>query len=541
MKHLRQKAAARLTAGALALSLTAGAFLSVPLVSEAACRHQWVKTAETGGSCTSLGTIEYRCYACGVSKTKPSSELGHSWTVEEQKDASCTEAGYARKTCEKCGARTTEYLEPLGHNWTELSRTEATCSARGSVTRQCLTCGETKTAGTPKKWHTYERRTADPSCTAAGESSDVCTGCGTKRHVKAISPLGHLYNSSGVCIRCGNDISYKEPEPEKPSDPCAGGHTQTTSILRAATCSASGTKQVSCKVCGKVLQTAAIPVIPHTQQMVIAKNSTCTVAGVKQAKCRVCGKVLKSEPLSKLTHTYKNHKCTQCGINEKLNGPEALIATCDWYVKRLDAAVSKKEKWVYSNKNSIVKQNGTFDDMLNKKGGAKYRGGNCASPANWVLKDLGVIAKNHGFYGSGSSNKYGLGIKGYNRGSTSVKKEFDAAGKVINMKGKKFKDLVKAGKIKPGDICFTHTSYNHTFIYRGGKTFFASGHDSKWHKDSKVKTDDGNKAVFDKWTNSFSSCSNYNVKISYVYRLDSKYYPKYYRDVNGKLVKNGGK
>lgn len=513
--NLKSYSKKRIVAGVLALTLAGGMFTSLSIPSEAACRHQWAKVSEEGGSCTTKGTIQYKCYACGKTKTEPSSAMGHDWKVVNQKDATCTEEGHAKKRCTRCNMTMTETLKKLRHNYMELSRTEATCKENGSVTRKCSICGETKTVNTPKKWHTYTVKTVSPTCTAVGEVTKVCSVCGETGRKKAINPLGHLYDANGRCARCGDTkTSSSTQTPAKPStpttkpstpaakpaSPCAKGHTMVTNTVKKATCTAAGTTQQVCKVCG-------------------AKGTTGSIKA--------------------LGHAYKNHQCTRCKAMEKLNGANALIACCDWYCKRLDTAVAKKEKWVYSNKNSVVKQSGTFNDMLNKKGGAKYRGGNCASLANWSLREMGVIAKSHGFWGSGSSSKYGRGIKGYNCGGTEVKKEFDAAGKVINMKGKTFKSLVKDGKIKPGDICFTYTSYNHTFIYRGGKTFYASGHDSKWHKDSKVKTDDANKAVFESWTRSFSSCSDYNAKIAYVYRMDSNYYPKYYRDVNGKLVKNG--
>lgn len=71
-----------------------------------------------------------------------------------------------------------------------------------------------------------------------------------------------------------------------------------------------------------------------------------------------------------------------------MTGPEALIACGNYYNSTLEKAVEKGEKWVYSNSNKVVAQNGSFDKMLT----GKIRGGNCASIANWAFRDMGITS-----------------------------------------------------------------------------------------------------------------------------------------------------
>ena len=85
--------------------------------------------------------------------------------------------------------------------------------------------------------------------------------------------------------------------------------------------------------------------------------------------------------------------------------------------------VEKGEKWVYSNSNKVVAQNGSFDKMLT----GKIRGGNCASIANWAFRDMGITSSGEKFYGD--SNGY---IHNYNSGSKKLKSKLDKNCTIIN-------------------------------------------------------------------------------------------------------------
>ncbi len=210
----------------------------------------------------------------------------------------------------------------------------------------------------------------------------------------------------------------------------------------------------------------------------------------------------------------------------QLTGPEALIACGNYYNSVLEKAVANGEKWVYSNSNKYVRQGGTFEQMLKRK----IRGGNCGSIANWAFRDMGVISSKHGFYGDSSGK-----IRHYHTGKKTVKEEFDKNCTIIKGNKKSFGTLMKEGKIKTGDVII---GKSHTYVYRGNGTVFASGHDSKWHKDKSVKTDDPNKAVFETWVRKYKGTYDERFKVHYIIRLKDSFVPKYYRDEDGNLVKN---
>ncbi len=210
----------------------------------------------------------------------------------------------------------------------------------------------------------------------------------------------------------------------------------------------------------------------------------------------------------------------------QLTGPEAIIACGNYYNSVLEQAVEDGEKWVYSNSSKYVRQTGTFEQML----AGKIRGGNCGVIANWAFRDMGVIDSKDGFYGDSSGY-----IRHYHTGTKTVKDEFDKYCNIINGNKKSFETLVKDGKVKVGDVII---GKNHTFVYRGNGTVFASGHDAIWHKDKSVKTDDPNKAVFETWVRTYKGTYNGRFKVHYIIRLKDSFVPEYYRDEEGNLVKN---
>lgn len=212
--------------------------------------------------------------------------------------------------------------------------------------------------------------------------------------------------------------------------------------------------------------------------------------------------------------------------NGQLTGAEAMIACGNYYNSKLEDAVKKGEKWVYSNSSKYVAQSGTFEKML----AGKIRGGNCASIANWAFRDMGIISSSQKFYGDGNGK-----IRNYNSGSKSLKSTLDKSCTIISGGQKSFGSLVSSGKVKVGDVII---GKGHTFVYRGNGTVFASGHDAKWHKDRSVKTEDSNKAVFESWVRKYKGTYDERFKVHYIIRIKDSFVPKYYRDEDGNLVKN---
>ena len=103
-------------------------------------------------------------------------------------------------------------------------------------------------------------------------------------------------------------------------------------VTREATCTEGGSRERTCKLCGKK-QTEAIETLPHTYgKWKVTKEATCTAEGEQVRKCKECGKK-QTEAIEKLAHTYGDwtvtheatctekgervRKCKVCGYEKK--------------------------------------------------------------------------------------------------------------------------------------------------------------------------------------------------------------------------------
>ena len=104
-------------------------------------RHNWVLVSNVGATCTSPGSMTWRCTLCGQTYTESTPALGHlgQWVTTE---ATCTEEGLKSFTCIRCGMKM-EYTTPKkGHTPVALAGKAATCTEAGLTEGQkCSTCG----------------------------------------------------------------------------------------------------------------------------------------------------------------------------------------------------------------------------------------------------------------------------------------------------------------------------------------------------------------------------------------------------------------
>ncbi len=217
---------------------------------------------------------------------------------------------------------------------------------------------------------------------------------------------------------------------------------------------------------------------------------------------------------------------------------QAMLSCLEYFNDRMVyGSKNLGERWVYSNRGAYAKQTGYFDDMLV----SSKKGGNCASPVNWALCEMGIVPANDRFYGGSTGN-----FKSY---SGDAEKYLAPYCEIIDMYNdpQTFKSLYKAGKVQAGDIFLCK---HHTFVYRGDESFYAAGHDGAWHTEADAPTEDERKAVFDSWVLAFDEVSetgnkvsgkynaNYNYTVYYIVRLKDDVIPEYYRNKEGQLVKN---
>ena len=188
--------------------------------------------------------------------------------------ADCENTGEITRTCLICGHKETITEEALGHKYTSEITKEPTTKKTGIRTYTCERCADTYTEEIPKlkddHVHTYTKKvTKEPDCLTEGVMTYTCS-CGDS-YDEPIEALGHDYNDSNVCKRCGYELKV-------------------------------------------------IPV--HIHDFTLSSNTaTCTQPGIKTYTCG-CGESY-TEEAEKLGHDMKNGECTRCDYREKNTTPAA--------------------------------------------------------------------------------------------------------------------------------------------------------------------------------------------------------------------------
>ena len=272
------------------------------------------KTAVKKGvapTCTDKGIADgYYCSVCGevfVEQTELAA-LGHDMVVDTTKSvaATCTKQGLEVKVCSRTGCNeTTQTVTPITHNVEWKTIEAATCKAAGKAEGVCAVCKEKQTKVLEKlehtvsatKWVVFE----DATCTKDGVKVQQCSVC--KETVKeAIPKLGHkevvkagypaTCQKAGLtdgkwCEYCGEETQKQEAIP-------LAAHTYGEwKVTKDPTCAAVGSKEATCKVCGKKT-TEKIDNLPHTEKAIPAVAATCTTAGNEAGiLCEKCGAIVK--------------------------------------------------------------------------------------------------------------------------------------------------------------------------------------------------------------------------------------------------------
>lgn len=234
----------------------------------------------------------------------------------------CTEAGQVENTCTVCGAVETETLEALGHDVVTFSGYPATCMwggwSDGSYCRRCdktLTQQERLPATGKHTPRTVAAKAA--ACSAAGLSEyTVCSVCGLVLQVpEVIPPTGHNY-VNGVCSICGAKL------PSSIGGGSGQGCSFTMKVTKAPSCTEKGelTYTYTCTVHDGESFTEEIPALEHVKSVTkVANDATCTEAGnTAEITCALCGAILQaSEAIEATGHDWrevsKEPTCTREG------------------------------------------------------------------------------------------------------------------------------------------------------------------------------------------------------------------------------------
>ena len=247
------------------------------------------------------------------------------------KEPTCTAQGKKVATCSRCGEEESETIAKIDHDKkTNVKGTDATCTKSGKTSgKKCSMCGKVtvEQETIPALGHNmgdYEV-TKEPTCTAQGEETAVCTRC-NKSEAQTIAKLGHDYNDYVVT---------KEP-----------------------TCTAQGEKTAYCNRCKQTVKDS-IDRIDHKEEIIEGAEPTCSKNGKTQGiKCSVCGRVLKEqESIEKLTHKWKTQVVTKAS---KENHGE-ILESCTLCGKEQTSRVymiktvkMAKERYAYNGKTPSV-------------------------------------------------------------------------------------------------------------------------------------------------------------------------------------------
>ncbi len=315
-------------------------------------------------SCENDGSRYDLCTVCGIKANEQVlTKLGHNYKSFTEKVPSCTVYGYRTYVCDNnCGGKLIVSYDTETNSWTNLAEAKltaadvkhleatgehtypmvigedgketteaawvidkaATCMAEGAKHRDCTKCGyrNSVTIDIDDDAHKFYRprveKGDEPTCTEGGIRTETCRYCGYKNTVEELDPLGHTAGE------------YK--------------------VTLAATCTAAGSKILTCAVCkaeigeqhededGKVTfdgKAVEIPALGHRMQ---AQNDPYQKTGeeadgkwYQEYVCaNGCGykeeKVTEYQEQKKATVTFVNEDGTVVDTIEKVVG-ETIIAT----------------------------------------------------------------------------------------------------------------------------------------------------------------------------------------------------------------------
>ena len=138
-------------------------------------------------------------------------------------------------------------------------------------------------------------------------------------------------------------------------------HSNSTTVLQAATCTSAGSSVVSCSKCGKVQKTTVDP-IGHSYSNWVEVKPTCTVAGSRTRTCINCGDMERESLSASHSYNVKIHEatckeyrvyeytCTACGDNYKLDASEMINQWVEEIPQGMDPSMfTTKTQYRYSD------------------------------------------------------------------------------------------------------------------------------------------------------------------------------------------------
>ena len=123
-------------------------------------------------------------------------------------------------------------------------------------------------------------------------------------------------------------------------------HAYTSSVTKAATCTADGIKTFSC-VCGNSY-TEAIAKLAHSYTSSITTQPTCTATGIRTYKCSRCTSSY-TETIAKTSHTYSSSYTIDKAATCSAEGSKSRHCTTSGCTAKTDVTVIPKTSHSYTS------------------------------------------------------------------------------------------------------------------------------------------------------------------------------------------------
>ena len=333
----------------------------------------------TAPTCTQTGVTKYTASFSATidgetqtftsEKTETVEANGHTMTPVAAKAATCLEDGNkAYYECSACNKyfkdnegefqTTVEEMtiSALGHDFGEWDQTtDPTCTAAGEETRVCSRCDATETRPVDALGHDYVAVVTEPTCTEGGYTTYTCSRCQDSYTGDETGALGHDYvavvtaptctaggYTTYTCSRCQDSYTGDETG--------SLGHTPAAAVRENSvdpTCTEGGSynEVVYCSVCGAVVSTTpkTVDALGHAwSDWDQTTDPTCTSSGEEARECSRCGATetrtvdALDHAWSEVTYTWEQvddvWKCTAartCGNDHAHDQSETVTATDD--------------------------------------------------------------------------------------------------------------------------------------------------------------------------------------------------------------------
>ena len=203
--------------------------------------------------------------AAFATETCPEGE--HTWNdgvVEVE--ATCENNGRKVFTCTTCGATTNQYPEPKGHTEVIVPAVAATCTTAGQTEgKYCSVCNTVLVATTvvPKVDHVWDTGTVQTpaTCSTAGTMVYGCTTCPTGDMAIKTATIPATGQHTWGTATCTTSAKCTTPGCNAVNG-TELGHTWVLKTNTAATCTAAGSDNYECGVCGAT-KSDTIPSLGH--------------------------------------------------------------------------------------------------------------------------------------------------------------------------------------------------------------------------------------------------------------------------------------